>query len=331
MSSPRLVARSQPGLRVTPAMEAGIATTPWTVADIVRLICKESELAAYFWRILSPMAEQLIVAVLLIFSLPPVPRNAPQNQSEKANSGNGSATENKSPTALVPVTNTITPNNPQNLAKGKTDKAEQKNVSITVLPRLDVNKDRWDYISIGASAILALITFGIAWTALVQAKAAKVSAETAISSARFAERATVLTERADVLLEMIGIQLPQNNVYDGNSWVVLQFKNFGRTRAKGVRFECHLICYDMPTGKDAAPLPEIVLGPGVSQTVGFEPFNKWLTLGTFNAIMEGKETLKFTATAVYEDVFGDRHTTECKGLLAEPMKRLFKIDVHRAD
>lgn len=180
------------------------------------------------------------------------------------------------------------------------------------------------------NGVLTLITLGIAITGLVQALAAKESNATAKTAAEFAEKALKTTERADILLNGAQINLPMSNVFDGHSWVGLQFKNFGRTRANRVKFDCTLVFAGMPD--QAAPeLPEMVVASGDTPTVTFDRFIEFMNLETFTKVVRMQILLQFVATVSYDDVFGNHHTSYAKGTLKDPVRRLFSVDETRAD
>lgn len=147
--------------------------------------------------------------------------------------------------------------------------------------------------------------------ALKAATAAKRSAE-------FAELATKASERANILLATAGI-FPIGPV-TGDSQLKVSYQNFGRTRAKDVSFKIEMRIEDLNLTKGNLELPPMIMGAGQDQTITFQSFRDFLTLPIFKEIVEGKRTLRFVSSAVYQDVFGDRYTTldigvfETKGL-----------------
>jgi len=168
----------------------------------------------------------------------------------------------------------------------------------------------YELLGLCINGVLTLITLGIAVTGLVQALAAKESNATAKTAAEFAEKALKTT--------------------DGHSWVGLQFKNFGRTRANSVKFDCTLVFPGMPD--QAAPeLPEMVVAAGDTPTVSFDRFIQFMNLETFTKVVRMQIPLHFIAKVSYDDVFGNHHSSYAKGSLKDPVRRLFSVDETRAD
>jgi hypothetical protein len=91
-----------------------------------------------------------------------------------------------------------------------------------------VKKDSADYALILANLLLTGATLVIAIFAIIQADAAKKSAD-------FNERTVRLTQRADVLLEDVSIRQNSDERPIGrDTQLILNFKNFGPTRANNV-------------------------------------------------------------------------------------------------
>jgi hypothetical protein len=80
---------------------------------------------------------------------------------------------------------------------------------------------------------------------------AKKAADAAKKSADTYEQTVRLTERADVLLDGISIVVPNPGFFNGDEWVVMKFKNFGRTRANNTQFVASVAI----PASSAAPLP----------------------------------------------------------------------------
>jgi len=144
------------------------------------------------------------------FSQSPVRRDSANRQNTKADNGKKHATQDKQPTASVFVEDQVSPGNSQEFGQSKAGKAEQKDIEVAVLPRIHVEKDRWDYIYIIASLIIALFTIGVAGTAIIQVKAL-------INS----ERAWLLVENAEIRSEG-----------GGKSTIYPVIKNLGKTIAR---------------------------------------------------------------------------------------------------
>lgn len=187
-----------------------------------------------------------------------------------------------------------------------------------------------DYgVAFAVNLLLAIATLVVAIFAVVQAAAAKRSAETAVRSADFAEKAVKASERADVLLEWVEVKLAQTQRLDGDTQVILHFKNFGRTRASNVAFQFYLAVPDAPEFPAPQPTPR-VLGPGANQMVPFSPLRLGLTEATFHKIVAGEVEFFFQGRVTYKDVFGVSHSTTCKATF-EPARLAFIIDEDRAD
>jgi hypothetical protein len=151
-----------------------------------------------------------------------------------------------------------------------------------------------------------------------QVNASETAANAAKKSAEVAEMALKLAERADVLLNAVALTMDSasmsaNTPIHPYSRVSMEFKNFGRTRAKNVRCLIGLIIPGVP---DSVPPREpFILGPGATQLLAFEDFMATMPKKTYQDIESGVIDLKFAGTVSYEDIFDESHTLTCRGLL----------------
>lgn len=111
-----------------------------------------------------------------------------------------------------------------------------------------------------------------------------IAASAASKSADIAERALKLSERADVLLDAASIVNPGRPRIDEYSYVLLVFKNFGRTRAKNVIFDFHIITPDTH-GPLQPPKQATTMGAGDTVNIRFQTFKEILTQETFARVM----------------------------------------------
>jgi hypothetical protein len=162
-------------------------------------------------------------------------------------------------------------------------------------------------------------------------KETKKAADAATKSADTAERALKLTQRADVLLS--GVSLRDSAGVDASpvrpdSYVILEFKNFGRTRAENVVFEIMLVIPDCPSSvKHLGPM---VLGAGDTQALRFQAFGEFLTELIASGIGDGTIKLSFTGKVSYRDIFDVVHTTSPSGVFHSKM-RYFVTEQNRED
>jgi hypothetical protein len=212
-------------------------------------------------------------------------------------------------------------------------------------------RDWFDYVTLGLTAILAATAvFGtcyalqtlkaiqheakIATAALKEssrlARASKVSADALTEaanaskrSAEFAERATRESERAYVLLEALSI-IPFGPV-TGDSKLSVSYKNFGRTIGRNVRFKVEVHVAGENLTKGTLELPPVIVGAGQDKTITFQSFRGFLAEPVFNEIVGGKRILRVLSSAVYEDVFGSTYTTHDTGTF-ESQSLMFRID-----
>jgi hypothetical protein len=160
----------------------------------------------------------------------------------------------------------------------------------------------------------ALVVVGIitAWVALgtlrdlkKQTAATGISAEAAKKSAEIAEASLKIVERADILLDAASLvygQIPGGK----DARVILQYKNFGRTKAVEVRLRLNLIIKGIPES-DHTKIPTIVMGAGETKEASSQRFVEFMTEDTAQEIFSGKTGLSFEGGASYEDIFGNPH------------------------
>jgi hypothetical protein len=259
----------------------------------------------------------LIALIALFQTASPVSRKATNNTSQVSKNGQNKASADQAPTdEAKPATNLANPPPNQQAGPTQTNADEHKTEPVRVAP-VDIQKDWTDYLYILASLLLTLITLGIAIFAAIQARAAKRSADNDEKSVR-------LTERADVLLEGAGFDNPIQGHFDGNSRIILSFKNFGRTRANHTLLKVELIIPGVPNTPPPFPAPKITIGAGDSQTVSFASFFETLTPATFMGICDGSIKLIFVGEIMYDDVFGTTHTVDCGGEF-HPRTRNFEV------
>lgn len=265
----------------------------------------------------------LTVFLAIVQAAAPVPRKTPDAPA----SGNqaiekDSSTKQTPPNPALPVKDASSShpdkqssNTPPNADAGKTILISES----TSVPM--PHKDWWDKAYVVFTGLLVLVgSIGIRY-ALRTLKAVerqalsmrrqtthlKIAANAARNSAEFAERATKASERADILLVAASIS-PLGPV-TGDSQLKVRYKNFGRTRAKDVRFKIELLIEGLNLAKGNLQLPAMNMGAGQDQTITFQTFRECLALPLFKEIVGGERTLRFVASAVYEDVFGDSYTT----------------------
>jgi hypothetical protein len=162
---------------------------------------------------------------------------------------------------------------------------------------------------------LVLVTLGAVLAALGTLADLKEQTAAAKRSAEFAQKAVVVSERADILLDAASIvPLLANGIIGPDSRLKLQYKNFGRTRARDVRFKVQMEIPAINLPNAVQEHPPMVMGAGQDQTITFQTFRECLTEITFKQIVQGKIELRFIALVTYEDVFGGLHTTRDAGL-----------------
>jgi hypothetical protein len=164
---------------------------------------------------------------------------------------------------------------------------------------------------------LVIVGIVAAWIALgtlgdlkKQTAATRISADAAKKSAEIAEASLKLVERADVLLD--GASLHGEMLDGKDSRVVLQFKNFGRTKAIEVRLKLNLIIEGVPE-TDCTNIPPISMGAGETKDVSSPRFVEFLTEQTARKIFTGQTGLSFEGEAQYQDMFGGSHRSHYTG------------------
>jgi hypothetical protein len=153
--------------------------------------------------------------------------------------------------------------------------------------------------------------------------ASKESADAAKKSADTAEMALRLSERADILLDEAGLSTGQDITTQSD--VVVQFKNFGRTRAKNVTFTFNLAVAGAP--KSQKKMGPMILGSGATQSVMFNLFESVVDL---SRIMRNEAEMTFDGKVTYTDVFDFSHTTHASGTF-DPTRRAFRVNRNSGD
>jgi hypothetical protein len=156
----------------------------------------------------------------------------------------------------------------------------------------------------------------------------KSAADAATKSANVAESALKLSERADVLLN--AAMFKHGTILSGkDARVVLEFKNFGRTRANNLKYTFNLIIEGVPP-TDSSKVPQVTMGAGETQHISSQRLVEFLAEDTAQGIFQDKIPLKFEAEVVYKDVFGDPHRSYYEGTL-DCATYTFRVDKQDAD
>jgi len=176
----------------------------------------------------------------------------------------------------------------------------------------------------GISVLVGVAALCLLYT---QTRATKIAADAAKKSAEVAELALRLAERADIALDSCAIV---GEVLNGaDTRVVLQFKNFGRTRAKDVRLYLNVVIEDCPP-TDYSKIPPITMGAGETKDISSEQFADFLTAETARRIFSRQTPLKFEGGVSYKDVFDAPHASHYTGTY-DWDTRLFHIDNQESD
>lgn len=240
----------------------------------------------------------LLASFMLLSALPwpntqqsaPVPGKAAKSQHTETNGNKTASTPNKPPPVPISDENPVASDNSQKLGQTKIDKTEQKNISDTVFHKVNLQKDPWDYVYIGATLLLALLTLGIAWTALIQARAVQN-----------AQRAWMVAKMED---------LPPEYVPDQTLRMACHIKNMGKTPArlteKGERRDLGGTLPETPRAYDNIVRWEkgVILPPNSEIVVIL-----YLSAGETLQVYKGEQALWVHGFIEYKDVFGKRHRT----------------------
>jgi hypothetical protein len=165
---------------------------------------------------------------------------------------------------------------------------------------------------------LVIVGIVTAWIALgtlkdikQQTSTATISAEAAKKSAEMAEASLKLGERADVLLD--GVSLVYGQDLGGkDTRVVVQFKNFGRTKAVNVRLKLNLVTEGIPE-TDQTNIPTISMGAGEIKEISSQRFVQFMTEIMAQKIFAAETPLSFEGEACYQDIFGTPHRSYYAG------------------
>jgi hypothetical protein len=167
----------------------------------------------------------------------------------------------------------------------------------------------WALVLVGV--IAAWIALGTLGDLKEQTAATKISAEAAEKSAEIAEASLKLVEKADVLLD--AVSLVHGSTLGGkDARVVLQFRNFGRTKATDVRLRLNLMIEGVPES-DCTNIPTVSVGAGETKEVSSARFVQFLTEALAKKIFSGVVGLSFEGEALYRDIFGGSHRSYYTG------------------
>jgi hypothetical protein len=171
------------------------------------------------------------------------------------------------------------------------------------------------------------IAIGTLYVLIKQTKATKLAADAAKKSADVADTALKLLERADILLNASSIDSQQMSGTDTR--VVLQFKNFGRSRARNVRLKLNLIIKGVSTTDNSNIVP-ITMGASETQNIASDRFGDFLNGPLTREVLSGQRPLQFEGEASYIDVFDAPHRSYYAGTYDWRVGR-FNIDRQETD
>jgi hypothetical protein len=206
-------------------------------------------------------------------------------------------------------------------------KQGQSNNASCVPPWSDPFWSNWALVVVGM--ITAWIAIGTLSDLKEQTGAAKIAANAAQKSAEVAEAALKLAERADILLSRASFDRgPVLNPKDCR--VVLEYKNFGRTKAKDVKFTLNLVIDGVPP-TDNRDIPPITMGAGETKQVASQRFIEFMSGQTAQGIFSATTILRFESEAIYKDIFSDQpHRSYYEGTL-DIGTNSFRIDKQESD
>jgi len=254
---------------------------------------------------------------MFLQATPPVPREAANQPSQASQGSQNKATAEQAPSNKAqPVRNFGTSPPDQQTGPGQAGQNEDKSIIVRVLP-VNVHKDWADYLYIGTTLLLVLITFGIAIIAWKQSNAA-------IISAKVARDTLYLTQAADIHIE--GVNLVPPYPLSGATVIDLVVQNHGRTRAEKFTNDLTLGIKGRATGTIHPRSDiEVVIGAGQPFHIGFGYLNRTLTPEDLAVVLGGQAFLKFWGVMRYKDVFGRSYVIDCEGTY-NPKERNFFID-----
>ncbi len=156
----------------------------------------------------------------------------------------------------------------------------------------------------------------------------KKAANAAKSSADTAKRALEVLERADVLIEKIdlsggpGFRFEGKPVQDttrfyANTVCTVTVKNYGRTRAENLAFQCQIISTEFsdPKKYDSMHVVSVpaILGAGERAPLSFGEFGRGFSQESIDEINAGRANLFVDVDIAYEDVFANPHEVQGRG------------------
>lgn len=179
-------------------------------------------------------------------------------------------------------------------------------------------RDFWVTVAIAITGFLQFIVLGgqlllfFRQTTLMENSLgeARRAADAAQDSADEARDTARLTQCADVLIELIEMENAQPS-FSPSTRFILQFKNFGPTRANNVRFDFTLSIGTL--GDLQVPVSPVVLGANGTAPLVFKTFKELMIVPNIPDIEAGKIPMHFRGTISYEDVFGKNHAVDCTG------------------
>jgi hypothetical protein len=269
----------------------------------------------------------LVLAMLLSFvqTVSPAQGNAPDTDTGSNHSVQGDpAAKQKPPDSSLPIKNA---NGPQT-NKQPCDTPSNPADHITVIVQPPTSGWEKAYV-IFTGLLVAVGAGGIGYAIKTlraverQAKATEDQLIETQNSAVFARKSVMASERADILLDAAGIVPSANGAIDGDARLKLHYKNFGRTRAKDVRFKVEMEIPGVTLTGAVEELPPMVMGSGQDQTVSFQTFRECLMEKTFKEIVQGKIKLQFIALVIRARTllkFGQSSPTLNSSSFARPMR-----------
>lgn len=242
----------------------------------------------------------------------PVPRQTSNTRASDSTKTENQADNQKKPTNLTPeVVSKKQPPAPETDPQEQNHKNADQSVRITEFPTVAVTDKGFNWQGWISNVLLFIVSLLQIYLLFRTLRATEIAANAAKKSSDLAETTMKIIDAPDLSLNNVG--LVPSGAITPDSHVALIVKNFGGSRAKNARSLVKLIIPEAPESEFS---PETFsVGRGGTQTIRFLTFKETLNRETFDKIVRGEISVRFSGDITYEDVFGQTYTLNCRGIL----------------
>jgi hypothetical protein len=242
----------------------------------------------------------------------PVPRQATNTGAGDSQHSENKGNRNQKPPNVPPeITSEKQPPTADTNGNRQGDKNTEQSIRVTEFPAVSVRENGFNWQGWISNVLLFIVSLLQIYLLFRTLKATEIAANAAKKSSDLAETTMKVIEAPGLFLDNVGLVPP--GAITPDSHVAMLVKNFGGSRAKNVRSFVKLIIPEVP---ECELSPEtFAIGRGGTQIIRFLAFKDTLNRETFDKVVRGEISVRFSGDITYEDVFGERYMLNCRGVL----------------